>query len=792
MKVRETLLAIFLSSVTLLFTSASSSLGTTFFTDDYSDSSLVQESSGLVIGGGTVTLLPQVSINEGDTLFLTSLDDVASITTPQIGNGGGISPSGVSFGPGKSGQAVYFENDGYVYFPMEGNIQPSAGSIDFFIKLYDWYTPGDVEVFFYQDEVFGICIYKRSHRPGTLAFEMCDFAEGHCNSIQTDTSFENNVWYQITFTWNALGGDFCVHVDGVLNNEQEVEPLRLPSSVIDFRKSTLKLWPWSPEIETLRLRDAYSLHDSTNIRAQEADLGIFWLGGWPLGPMYGALDEFRIMQTEFGTTAYPRTTRILESVAFDTGVAEPVWGPISWEEALSDKTDIQIQTSVSADRETYTAWNDKAIVTFSFDDGTRGQVDYAYPLMKSYGFPGTLYLMVESVTNGLLNLEEITDMQNEGGWEIGGHSISHPNLALLEQEELFYEVGGNKAFLEDHDLHGSSFAYPYGSYNQNVIDVVSDFFASGRMACIPNDYQTLNHKYNISMVDAGGTTPLSDVLDAIDVAVANRGWVLFMLHGITQDGVGGGWDPRDIEDFDVILSYLRTYVEQDEARVLTTEQALSELTYSESSGELIRSENRRYIRYRAMLNSYSGTSTPELTGIRIEAPRKIYMDRATTILENGVHDHETWPTIHDVPIEMEVHVIGAEARIEVASWDESDVSYRRWTETRSDMSGTVEYGIGALAPQGSYEVRVNDQPVANYVADQNGRLLFSHTGETITSEIEVRYVDPAWAPQPMAIVQTTERKGENVVDSINKWQCFWLFSALLLILGLIVKMGRVK
>lgn len=81
---------------------------------------------------------------------------------------------------------------------------------------------------------------------------------------------------------------------------------------------------------------------------------------------------------------------------------------------------------------------------------------------------------VENKSKGreMLNLEEIKEMRDYG-IDFGSHTLTHPDLTLLGQDELIAEVLKSKQILEHalkKEIH--SFAYPYGIYNEDVKKIV--------------------------------------------------------------------------------------------------------------------------------------------------------------------------------------------------------------------------------------------------------------------------------------------------------------------------------
>lgn len=64
--------------------------------------------------------------------------------------------------------------------------------------------------------------------------------------------------------------------------------------------------------------------------------------------------------------------------------------------------------------------------------------------------------------------DEIMDLHENYKCKLGWHTKSHRDLTLLTDEELIEEI--KPPFEMD------SFAYPYGKYNQRVIDVVKKYY----------------------------------------------------------------------------------------------------------------------------------------------------------------------------------------------------------------------------------------------------------------------------------------------------------------------------
>lgn len=119
-------------------------------------------------------------------------------------------------------------------------------------------------------------------------------------------------------------------------------------------------------------------------------------------------------------------------------------------------------------------------VVITIDDGWQAVHSVAYPIFKEFGYPFTIYLYQQYVDIGgrSLSRNQIMEMM-ENGAEIGSHSVSHRDLTNrkgkspeLYKKFLRAEMQDSVRFLEDFlGVKVSTFAYPYGTYSQEIIDL---------------------------------------------------------------------------------------------------------------------------------------------------------------------------------------------------------------------------------------------------------------------------------------------------------------------------------
>ncbi len=114
-------------------------------------------------------------------------------------------------------------------------------------------------------------------------------------------------------------------------------------------------------------------------------------------------------------------------------------------------------------------------IVLSFDDGYRSIYTQAFPILKEYGFIGTLYLCTNKIdTESGLTTEMIKEMSLHG-FEIGSHTVSHPDLTKINTARLSQEIKDSKSVLES--LVGqevSTFCYPSGQSNLSVREEVQE------------------------------------------------------------------------------------------------------------------------------------------------------------------------------------------------------------------------------------------------------------------------------------------------------------------------------
>ncbi len=126
-------------------------------------------------------------------------------------------------------------------------------------------------------------------------------------------------------------------------------------------------------------------------------------------------------------------------------------------------------------------------VVITFDDGFRDCAQYAAPILQTYGFTATFFLVA-----GLMGASSAWLLPKRGvelaimdwptarrleayGMRCGAHSLRHPDLVELDAAACRAELADSKCRLEDELGHTvTHLAYPHGSYNEAVRAVAAE------------------------------------------------------------------------------------------------------------------------------------------------------------------------------------------------------------------------------------------------------------------------------------------------------------------------------
>jgi peptidoglycan/xylan/chitin deacetylase (PgdA/CDA1 family) len=155
-------------------------------------------------------------------------------------------------------------------------------------------------------------------------------------------------------------------------------------------------------------------------------------------------------------------------------------------------------------------------VALSFDDGYRDIAENAEPILARHGFSATVFV-APAVIDGstsfgwyrhqppLLSWDEITALDRGPTFDFQAHSLTHPNLLELSDQDAHREIAGSKAALEERlERRVEAFSYPAGLFGARERALVSEAGFRLAVSCEPgvNDQGTDRFALRRRQIDA--------------------------------------------------------------------------------------------------------------------------------------------------------------------------------------------------------------------------------------------------------------------------------------------------
>jgi peptidoglycan/xylan/chitin deacetylase (PgdA/CDA1 family) len=131
-------------------------------------------------------------------------------------------------------------------------------------------------------------------------------------------------------------------------------------------------------------------------------------------------------------------------------------------------------------------------LTVTFDDGYRNVLSNAYPVLKTYDAPATVFLISEFLgsdtetvketlrmdeirADTMLNEEDVETIVETDLLTVGNHTRTHPHLSTLDDHaDVAIEIQDAQKALESRfGIEVSRFCFPFGDFDERSLDVVA-------------------------------------------------------------------------------------------------------------------------------------------------------------------------------------------------------------------------------------------------------------------------------------------------------------------------------
>lgn len=198
-----------------------------------------------------------------------------------------------------------------------------------------------------------------------------------------------------------------------------------------------------------------------------------------------------------------------------------------------------------------------AIVSLTFDDGWANQA-LAGRILQEADLPGTFY-----VSSGLIGDEERLSWHGvrrlaEQAHEIGGHSLTHPDLVTLPTQEARAEICEDRDVIMEQGYQPLSFSYPLASSNASVrtLPAGCGYLSARDVGGLEDEGQTdLPAVETVPPRDPFRVaTPIDDRLDVtlqrlqelVGRVEAAGGWMPLVFHRVCDQCAGDYWVSPDV------------------------------------------------------------------------------------------------------------------------------------------------------------------------------------------------------------------------------------------------------
>ena len=121
----------------------------------------------------------------------------------------------------------------------------------------------------------------------------------------------------------------------------------------------------------------------------------------------------------------------------------------------------------------------KRNLIITFDDGYKSNYEKAYPVLKKYSIRANIFVVGKEIVTknkDYISESNMKEMYASGIIDFGAHTWSHIDCDTLNQENYLNEVIQENEFikkvLEKDSV--SSFCFPYGSYNKEVLSLLNN------------------------------------------------------------------------------------------------------------------------------------------------------------------------------------------------------------------------------------------------------------------------------------------------------------------------------
>lgn len=149
---------------------------------------------------------------------------------------------------------------------------------------------------------------------------------------------------------------------------------------------------------------------------------------------------------------------------------------------LHDKGCVSITLDELAEIETNKKKDSRKLMAITFDDGYMDNYTNAFPILQEFGLSATIFTVAgfmgksrgwgSDAPRQYMDWPQAREM-TRAGISFQSHTCTHPDLTKIGMNEVVKEITDSRKIIEDRIGNPvRHFSYPYGMYNDDVINAV--------------------------------------------------------------------------------------------------------------------------------------------------------------------------------------------------------------------------------------------------------------------------------------------------------------------------------
>jgi peptidoglycan/xylan/chitin deacetylase (PgdA/CDA1 family) len=193
-------------------------------------------------------------------------------------------------------------------------------------------------------------------------------------------------------------------------------------------------------------------------------------------------------------------------------------------------------------------------VVISIDDGYRSVYEYAWPILKSFGYPFTVFLYAKAIEGkhwNYMTWNQVKEMKKEGV-DFQNHGFGHDHMAFkpadMDMDEYRAWIRADLAvstriLSEELKERPRFFAVPYGEYNRPLLEEIRSFGYEAILLQDPGSVSSDTDPYAIPREPILGTDwstmeHLQMVLERVDLPITKEIPLAGQLSEMTPERFG--------------------------------------------------------------------------------------------------------------------------------------------------------------------------------------------------------------------------------------------------------------